>query len=1337
MASLKGYAYQIAAAALAWIDLDDSGSVYLEVAEDYATAVQQSLDAVQVKDTADSGSVTLNTESVREAIDAFVRLVANNKDRRVQLRYFTTSPIGTEQRITDRPAGEAGLSYWRRAAAGADVDPLRSILTGDKFSENVRAFVTARDNESLRRDLLQRVHWDCGKPDISGIVQELEGRLVILGRDNFGLSATEARQLSNTLLYHVLKKSIQKDPEERVLTRPELYSTIDAATQISVSRKTVGSMLDMSSVLAAVLSGGDAAALSAAETSWLIPSSDFATPRAVISRQTLASRIEQALARYGQVILVGGSGLGKSLLARAAAGQLSAGFATIDLRDVDEGEASRRLNLTLGRIGTLEFDCLIFDDFNQIEDNRARISFGRCMQALYRRDRTAITTVYRRPSAKTLTELGLDANAVIEIPYLEEEEACEIVQAAGGDPKQWGHLAFATGAQGHPQLVHAFVMGMAARQWPRSEVREIVIRGFASDDTDAERNAARRSMIASLSDDARTLLYRLSLVIGRFNRALALKIADVPPPLHRPGELLDSLIGPWIETVGLEGLRVSPLAAHAGRGMLTHEDQVVIHAAIARQMLQKRSISATEANGILMHGIVGKDESVLSHLAYAVLMSEGATTDQLRDQLFTLLLLRTDEPVFPENLIVSILLRLAQFKLVASGDDAEATAACVAALLREVGQVRDDQPRGMLEGMALGSILNTIGIASAVPNWIDLLQQYKEKIETSAPLRDLKKSAEAILAEDNRKLLSTTFSVGSSHLTSVQRVEEIFLDLDRLSDADRFIWFDGFDNHPSDYSLLVNPSWVAEANRNELNAVDAAERFMRMALLAGKWKLERLARECHIARAVMFDEYINDQASALAALDEAESALGISVVISRARARIYWRNRKYHDALRILHGIADVVGQDSPVDRAFAMREASISAANTGEWAQAATWFEEAEKAAAVSGTDDMHVMAIGLEADRAVALLEAGRTEEALRTMASCLTRLSKLDPSRSLRAGYCHRVVRHAVLWMDTKIDNRETLIDGKPIQMLPGACSNPEPPASILDLPLASLDLTWYMLAEAEASYGGDAGIAKSLSSRLQAGPILLMETTLRHRRITRDIVNSNAADFSQHLLPYLGGMEFLRRQRQSGPDAFDAASPPRGEIPTLSDTELVQPSAVALAADALAAIAMASLFRGTHDPAQDLQRNLALASGDFFPGNELVKRWRETDLPPTNLDEIVIEGVAQLRSGEFLTPRQVWAIGLQFFEKIRQSGFRRALAPLLRDWLREQWKDIIANGSFRLSRPMQTVPAIEDSLAQNSKDEAFIATLLLASAEAVGSPLAAEYEMQLREIASGNR
>jgi hypothetical protein len=281
----------------------------------------------------------------------------------------------------------------------------------------------------------------------------------------------------------------------------------------------------------------------------------------------------------------------------------------------------------------------------------------------------------------------------------------------------------------------------------------------------------------------------------------------------------------------------------------------------------------------------------------------------------------------------------------------------------------------------------------------------------------------------------------------------------------------------------------------------------------------------------MFNEYMNDESGALAALDEAVAALGEDVVIARALAKIFWRNDKHQNSVKILREIADVVGRDSPVERAFAMREAAISAAKTNDWAQAEAWFGEAEKAASVVETNDMQTMAVGLEADRAVALLENGKVEAALQMMASCLTRLAKIDPEESLRAAYCHRVVRHTVLWMESKIDKDERLIDGNPIGMLPGTCSNPEPPASIKELPLGPLDLTWYILAEAEISSERDVGIVKSLRSKLKDGPILFKEAMLRDRWITMDVLNSDSAGFARHLLDYLAGMESLLEQHQA--------------------------------------------------------------------------------------------------------------------------------------------------------------------------------------------------------------
>src|SRR5208282_1551661 len=97
----------------------------------------------------------------------------------------------------------------------------------------------------------------------------------------------------------------------------------------------------------------------------------------------------------------------------------------------------------------------------------------------------------------------------------------------------------------------------------------------------------------------------------------------------------------------------------------------------------------------------------------------------------------------------------------------------------------------------------------------------------------------------------------------------------------------------------------------------------------------------------------------------------------------------------------------------------------------------------------------------------------------------------------------------------------------------------------------------------------------------------------------------------------------------------------------------------------------------------------------------------DAPLAPLDKTVTEAITLMRSGTHLEPRKLWEVGLRLFEKARQSNFRKALIPLLANWLVEEWKKIVADETFRLTRPMQTVPAIEASLTGSKKGEALIA------------------------------
>jgi hypothetical protein len=137
---------------------------------------------------------------------------------------------------------------------------------------------------------------------------------------------------------------------------------------------------------------------------------------------------------------------------------------------------------------------------------------------------------------------------------------------------------------GHPQLVNALVSGLRARAWPEDELKRL--RLFEpSEDVEAERIATRRQLVAAVPDEAKALLYRVSLMIGRFDRPIVLSLAELQPSIVAPGQQLDLLIGPRIEPYVRQQFRVSPLVANAGEETLSLANQISVHRAVAEAYL--------------------------------------------------------------------------------------------------------------------------------------------------------------------------------------------------------------------------------------------------------------------------------------------------------------------------------------------------------------------------------------------------------------------------------------------------------------------------------------------------------------------------------------------------------------------------------------------------------------------------------------------------------------------------------------------------------------------------------------------------------------------------------
>ncbi|HEU0150919.1 MAG TPA: hypothetical protein VFR21_29100, partial [Bradyrhizobium sp.] len=636
IASLRGYAYQLYATALAWLDLRAGQELYLEVAKDYATVAENALNAVEVKDT--QASITINQQDVRDTFDSFVDLVERNPNREVSLQFLSTSSIGRERSTAHRVDSEGALNYWRRAAAGADVVPLREVLSQLDLTPRVRAYIDARDDAKLRKDFLQPIHWHCGRPGLDDLKSELESALVTYGHERLQLASAECSRLSAVVLQHVLTTVVK--PLPRRLIAGDLLSMLDEATRVSLPRGAVDELLrSLASQLVEQESGPQTSALGALRV--LDAEREIPLPVSLAERRPLVDDILSRVNHNGIAFVTGGTGLGKTILARLSTRSQGGTWYVVDFRDASAAETAERIHQTIAGLNSVSPNGIILDDFNEVEDPLVRRNLNRLILALKRRDALCLVTAYREPSARALSELGSDPSTHVPVPDMTVPEVGELVTAAGGDATVWAQWVHVGGAFGHPQLVQALIAGLRSRAWPPEELHNL--KAFSPiAEVETEQRLTRQRLVAAVPNDAKSLLYRMSLFIGRFNRPLVLTVAALTPAISHPGEQLDALIGPWVDQAAQDELRISPLLANAGKEILGLDEQQAVHRAVADAILESRQLDITKANAAFVHALLGKAEFALTKFGNSILIASPSVRRMLPDWMTTLRLHRTD-----------------------------------------------------------------------------------------------------------------------------------------------------------------------------------------------------------------------------------------------------------------------------------------------------------------------------------------------------------------------------------------------------------------------------------------------------------------------------------------------------------------------------------------------------------------------------------------------------------------------------------------------------------------------------------------------------------------------
>jgi len=598
-----------------------------------------------------------------------------------------------------------------------------------------------------------------------------------------------------------------------------------------------------------------------------------------------------------------------------------------------------------------------------------------------------------------------------------------------------------------------------------------------TEDLEHVRTTARRRLIDELpSEGARYIAYRLSLITGEFSRQTALGLAQLPPPVALPGEAFDGLVGPWIETVGNDCYRVSPLLSNAGSQTLSGPEQTGVHTAVAFGFLKRGTLTPLEFGMALMNAFLAKSEWALILLAKGTLTLDHGALRAISDAAFWFPAMALEpEQRISRNIVTATFLRLAQFRIAVAGGETDSALLVIDRSLELLEQIDRPELTQASEMMAYTLFLNTIDIPIPPRRSITMLARLMELGESNEPLAEI---AQNFRQNDLNTIgdfsefspFQTLFSLEVARISGIDALGELLDALDKLDAEKRQCLIEVLEKGTGKLArLLINTSWWKDVSRDALNIGKTLTTFRKAINLGKVWSGQNLVRASYIAISVLFDEYNNTPESALAILDEAAIDFGTTDVhILNQRAKVVFRQGRDDEAV-VLFGQALAGDGLDPVERAFSGRNGGIAAACSDNWHAAEQLFLVG--ASAADASPGLKSLAAGLKADAAFARWKQGRHADALRLYAEVLELLEDIPIDENSQTRHVHAAVRHCLGWMvmSTTGGSDRGLADPAP-----GICSNPEPIADLKDRSLIDMAAVWGALGHIDTRFGTGLGL-----------------------------------------------------------------------------------------------------------------------------------------------------------------------------------------------------------------------------------------------------------------------
>jgi tetratricopeptide (TPR) repeat protein len=1060
--SIGGYVYQAYQSVLAWIDLGDDELLILEGSEDFDIYAARQVTTVQVK--AGEKNLTLNSSSVVEAIDNFWLCQQRYTDFKVQFRFLTPAQAGKES--GDLLAREKGLELWKKCELpGTNVNELRNFLLKSKINDDLKNKIKLWDNGTLKSELITRIKWDLGSRNKKALTSLIEHRLVTYGQQRSCSPRSAKSSLSHLLVYIVNLLSTHGVKE---LKRSDFLLEFEEATTVTLPNSALLGITQPADHGSHITTRNQAMALLRSP----IPLGSY-----VVGRTQLVEKYLSTLQSTRSLFLVGSTGMGKSYLALLISQKIAVGWSWMPLRN----SPTEKYHEYLLAIETLVSNdevapYLVLDDLNSYSDIRVAEALAILCLTVHSKSGLVIVTSSEPPTDHLeILGSGLD-QIVVKVPGLDETEISDLLTSLGVINKEnlkQLSKAIWLGTFGHPQLVHAKAKRFQANNW-KTTISEVL---DPADLADARTTARKRLLQELPSNDAKLMVYRISIINGIFTRDTALAVAGSPPPLSDSGEKFDQLVGPWVEEIASNQFRLSPLIHNVASDNYSSSQVRELHSTVLVGLLSTGNLDQLSYCQAMFHAYMSRDKlRLLMLFNQFITNSEIRDSQYIMDNLYWLIHVEPDGGhLFSEMPELELILRVVQYYLTCHTEELEAIEISISKVESCTKAAASTDPGKLMVGIAYSCVLINLTAQMSSVTAVRLICKLRsiEKIKIRG--QSLFEMNQDVQVTNNVPKIGDgsishgAFAAQASRVMGTQDYMEFVDALDVLPDLDREYLLEVSESDCDFTRTLVGSAWWKDEQNGILDVDRASSIFSRSDAIAQKWCCDSISIESLVAISVLHNEYGSNSELALTTIEDALQRFPESTELVNQRAKVLFSLDRNADALLE----TDKVLADTNFnkgDRLFCIRSSGVAAAKLGDWRRAQSYFDKGiTNIPNDYGDSEIYFcIAVGMIADAAFALWKQDRIKEAIEKLVEVLGYLPISKEIEDIHRYHLEAAIRHTVLWIHH--DAMEAL-DGSTVEPIPGMCSNPVPNKEIVNQPYVHVSAAWEML--------------KSLDGALQLG------------------------------------------------------------------------------------------------------------------------------------------------------------------------------------------------------------------------------------------------------------